>query len=512
MSHLPLFISSPLPQATSSKSTLLTGEILSTPPIPVVLKQQIHSDIREVSKAMQEAITFMALQHPNIVKMYDFYVESHGKTGFVSNLVMERMERDLAEEVYRRTRKEKRWEEWELVEMMRDVVKALNYAEKQGVSHRDIKPQNILITGNIVKIADFGSAKRHLNLFPASDSLQGSFLYLSPELKRIYEEHLRKGPQKCSYDSTKSDIYSLGVTFLELALLKQPEELKNLEEIEENTEKLLGKLDKYANLRVVLTEMLKEKPENRPSFEKIEEYLEVNREYFEGLKGAEEAESEIETERVVGYKVQDSEAYRGLPWAEMEGSETVWEVKCRRCTNGIDRNAEEMMCERCRGSVRCAQCNEPIIKPLADLPEDLFPLVASAHLCCSESCLRQFTPALSIESTEPIHTPICQFCFQTMTDPPCFKMRCGHFAHDLLCLFQFIARETLDFTICKSNFPCPQCNLPLDFSELVSHFPENQFEIMQKHLKCPQCGSHIGRFGGPIRAQECFQCHWKGSS
>ncbi|HEV2455443.1 MAG TPA: serine/threonine-protein kinase [Verrucomicrobiae bacterium] len=149
----------------------------------------------------REAGTLAALSHPNIVAVYDF-----GKADGRFYLLMEFVDGLTLRQLFRA----RRLSPAEAVAIVPKICDALQYAHDQGVIHRDVKPENILIdkTGE-VKIADFGIAKM-LNL-PGNVSLTGTMdvigtpLYMAPE--QIENPHL--------VDS-RADIYSLGVVFYEM--------------------------------------------------------------------------------------------------------------------------------------------------------------------------------------------------------------------------------------------------------------------------------------------------------
>ena len=94
----------------------------------------------------------------------------------------------------------------EAVELIRQVALALQAAHQQGIVHRDIKPQNILLAeGNIPKVADFGIARAEdLSAMAATGTIMGTPHYMSPEQCRGERADIR------------SDIYALGVVFYQM--------------------------------------------------------------------------------------------------------------------------------------------------------------------------------------------------------------------------------------------------------------------------------------------------------
>lgn len=125
----------------------ITGEIVALK----VMRRSCAKDPRKVEDFRREGSTGMTLRHPNIVSIFE--VASHEKPYF---LVMEFIEgRNLREFIKIR----KRCEADEAIRLMKDVAAALDYAQRKGVTHRDVKLSNVLVSGRgIAKLADFGLA------------------------------------------------------------------------------------------------------------------------------------------------------------------------------------------------------------------------------------------------------------------------------------------------------------------------------------------------------------------
>lgn len=163
-----------------------------------VLRPQYASDIEFVERFRREAQTAASLSHPNVVNIYDV-----GEEAEIHYIVMEYVEgRNLKEII----RQEGPLPIRTAVFIAREICRALEAAHRLNLTHRDVKPHNILITSDgRVKVTDFGIAKA-----AASSSLTqtgtviGSVHYFSPE-------QARGGPV-----GTASDIYSLGVLCYEM--------------------------------------------------------------------------------------------------------------------------------------------------------------------------------------------------------------------------------------------------------------------------------------------------------
>ncbi|MBI2801885.1 MAG: protein kinase [Gammaproteobacteria bacterium] len=153
-----------------------------------------------------EAHTAGRLTHPNIIAIYDAGVD-----GEICYIVMEYVEGGQTLKPY--CRGDNLLPIDKVVEMVFKCAKALDYAHKQGVIHRDIKPTNILVTETMdVKIGDFSIA--HLTKMDSTETmplgLVGSPRYMSPE--QVSEDYL----------TNQTDIFSLGIVMFELFTGKHP--------------------------------------------------------------------------------------------------------------------------------------------------------------------------------------------------------------------------------------------------------------------------------------------------
>jgi len=163
-----------------------------------ILRGEMANDVVALVRFQREANAAATLAHPNIIQIYDV-----GNDNNRHYIVME----------YVRGRTLKQWITQrgalpleEAIYIMRQITIAMQVAHEKGIIHRDIKPQNVLITDDgSIKITDFGIAMAQDALqLTVSESVMGSVHYLAPELA--------KG-EAATY---RSDIYSLGIVFYEL--------------------------------------------------------------------------------------------------------------------------------------------------------------------------------------------------------------------------------------------------------------------------------------------------------
>ena len=161
-----------------------------------VLKQEYSDDKNFVNKFRGEAQSAAGLSHPNIVNVYDV-----GDDNGLHYIVMELVEGITLKNFIERKNK---LEVKEAVGITIQIAMGMEAAHLNHIIHRDIKPQNIIISREgKVKVTDFGIAKA-TNSNTITSNAMGSVHYLSPEQARG------------GYSDEKSDIYSLGVTLYEM--------------------------------------------------------------------------------------------------------------------------------------------------------------------------------------------------------------------------------------------------------------------------------------------------------
>jgi len=163
-----------------------------------VLKSEYVEDEKFLKKFETEAQAVARLSHPNIVNIYDVGIEDG-----INYIVMELAEGITLKEYIR---KKGYLSPKETVEISTQIAYAISHAHKNHIIHRDIKPQNILVSDTgIIKVTDFGIAKAtSSNTVTSTATAMGSVHYISPE------------QAKGRFCDEKSDIYSLGITMYEM--------------------------------------------------------------------------------------------------------------------------------------------------------------------------------------------------------------------------------------------------------------------------------------------------------
>lgn len=167
-----------------------------------VLKAEFSEDINFVTKFRSEAQAAAGLEHPNIVNIYDV-----GSENGLHYIVMEYVE-GITLKTYIEKKGQLSFKE--AVSIAIQVGRGIEAAHNKNIVHRDIKPQNIMIsTEGKVKVTDFGIARAATSNTISLD-VMGSVHYSSPEQARN------------GFVDGKSDIYSLGIVMYEMVTGRVP--------------------------------------------------------------------------------------------------------------------------------------------------------------------------------------------------------------------------------------------------------------------------------------------------
>ena len=167
-----------------------------------VLKPEFSEDVNFVTKFRTEAQSAAGLEHPNIVNIYDV-----GSENGMHYIVMEYVE-GITLKTYIEKKGQLSFKE--AVSIAIQVGRGIEAAHHKNIIHRDIKPQNIIIsTEGKVKVTDFGIARAATSNTISAD-VMGSVHYASPEQARN------------GFVDGKSDIYSLGIVMYEMVTGRVP--------------------------------------------------------------------------------------------------------------------------------------------------------------------------------------------------------------------------------------------------------------------------------------------------
>ena len=167
----------------------------------------------------------------------------------------------------------KYYSENELLDIILQLVKTLSLMQKNNITHRDVKPQNILLIKGLYKLCDFGETKIIAGNGPILQSVRGSELYMSPILFYAYNKNV----PHVLHNTYKSDVFSSGMCILLAACLTiRPlcdiREIKNMYTVE--TIIINALINRYSKKMINLILKMLEIDENiRMDFIQLEEYI-----------------------------------------------------------------------------------------------------------------------------------------------------------------------------------------------------------------------------------------------
>jgi serine/threonine protein kinase len=177
-------------------------EALAPGDIPVALKRILRPVDDPISKLEQDALdAIKKLAHPFLLKTNAYWIEGERLT-----VVMELAEYSLADRLEHYQRLGRTGVPvGELVPLFHQAAEALDYLHSQNVSHRDVKPENILVLRGYAKVADFGLVRQHKHTLTEVQNTAGTPAYMAPEMWK----------QKVSLHS---DQYALAATYVRARL------------------------------------------------------------------------------------------------------------------------------------------------------------------------------------------------------------------------------------------------------------------------------------------------------
>lgn len=211
------------------------GSFIDAPQKKVAIKElnaEQATDPNIRLRFQREAEILAKLEHPGIVKFYDFKYQNG-----LFYLVMEYVHgKSLSEYILA---KDVTIGFEQRIELFKKILEALHYAHERHIVHRDIKPSNVMVTpNNEVKVLDFGIARIKDNNSKQTTfgTILGTPMYMSPEqIKGFTADH-------------RSDIYSLGVLLHFMLSKSPPYDEKSVSEYEIKTNVIRNALPRLVNI------------------------------------------------------------------------------------------------------------------------------------------------------------------------------------------------------------------------------------------------------------------------
>ena len=241
------------------------------------LKKIIAHSLKKISEFTKEFELVHICHHPNILKIYGLNINILDQSTYSLQVLMEKAERDWDKDIKRRLQERKYYTEDELVSIMKQLTSALLFMkEKLNITHRDIKPQNVLIFNDgVFKLADFGEAKE-IKIKKNLNTLRGTELYMSPALYN----GLKVNQDDVAHDPFKSDLFSLGfcLVYASTFNFNLLYELRNINNDEIIRKKIREELkDNYSEKFIwILTKMVELEEKNRFDFKELADEIEKN--------------------------------------------------------------------------------------------------------------------------------------------------------------------------------------------------------------------------------------------
>src|SRR5207248_1355187 len=191
------------------------------------LPAEVAADQKRMQRFIQEAKTVSALNHPNILTIYEF-----GQADSVRFIATEYVDGVTLRDEMR----ERRLKLHDVLDIAMQIAAALNAAHEAGVVHRDIKPENIMVRrDHIVKVLDFGLAKLTMKSAAAEsaavDSEAGTKVLINTEPGLVMGTASYMSPEQSQGSASvdhRTDIWSLGVVLYECIAGRVPFEGKDI--------------------------------------------------------------------------------------------------------------------------------------------------------------------------------------------------------------------------------------------------------------------------------------------
>ena len=234
--------------------------------------------LMEVVKKRQEEINMLKefrkkTGSDGVINIYGYLCITNKLNYFDFYEIMELAEIDWDQEIEQRGKLRIYYPEYELMNIMYQIVHTFSLLQKNHITHRDIKPQNIIIVKGKYKVIDFGNARILKRDGLVIQRIRGSEMYMSPIMFKGYHAKM----PRVKHNTFKSDVFSLGMCFLLAASLSYTPLNKIREEYDINVINNIVK--NYIGIRYsdkinsIILSMLQIEENLRPDFIQLEQYF-----------------------------------------------------------------------------------------------------------------------------------------------------------------------------------------------------------------------------------------------
>lgn len=284
------------PQAITMKSITLTKQIYRSPegstevheglikfrPGKYAIKIMHCMNEADLAKKQKESEMQMGMKHQSICECITSFRDETYTSGCRFVIVMEFSEDgDIEQDIEKRKLKKNPWTEAEILGHFAQLIDAFAFMQDNNLTHGDVKPRNLYLAADgKIKIGDFGESKQSMQaLVTQTYQVTGTVIYFSPLLFEAYLNIIKgknlKGEVR--HNPIKSDVYSLGLSFLHMASLNKPTELNNLELgvdiLQLNIDKTISKLQYSDTIKNLLLKMLQVQESKRYDFKQLRSFL-----------------------------------------------------------------------------------------------------------------------------------------------------------------------------------------------------------------------------------------------
>jgi serine/threonine protein kinase len=223
---------------------------------PLLMKKIYVLSVNDASILITHFLSILTLDHENILKIISTNLEGRDRNFNYFLIFSEAFEEGNLAGLIRSCRSRDHYlSENKILSYLTMLVDALSYMQEQKTAHRDIRPESIYICENGLKVKigelDKSSKQEQADV----TNIIGSPLYLSPAQRQAYAYNIHSVVSQ--HNVYKSDVYSLGLTFLYLASLRPVNDLTGLNNIQNKIERRINEIEQmYPILCEILNEML----------------------------------------------------------------------------------------------------------------------------------------------------------------------------------------------------------------------------------------------------------------
>lgn len=423
----------------------------------VCVKSLIIGDVEDLNYLLREITSLYAINQSNyFVKILDYWLDGNDRSVEVLNIVTGFYRRgDLNKEIVDRKKHFYYFKENELKNHFQRLLDGFKALQEINFSHRDIKAENIFIDDEEqLVIGDLGSVsqKNEQEL-----TLIGSHVYMSPEVRKNFMDFNAglAGP-KVFYNAVKSDVWSLGVTFLYMITLEKPETLSNLQNLEACLRNELSKVKNFTFLQL-LQRMLKVNPDDRDDFITLSDWFSSEVNYSSQLTNKRPSINKDLYSSGINFDFSNALQIEDSPSCTICNKEDL-QIKCNKCKASAHPECLKdsfTKCGKCKADLeyqnfrlRCSQCER---------------LFAGKEVC--NECKKRICMDCQVKRTQ------CKSCFG----------------------FRFVNKKPEPFSDLPT-FACPDCSTGLVI--------KGKTQTCQKHPKyryCTVCKKQE-------HAGSCFEC------